>query len=98
MMLTAPQQKTLAFIRAFLTRTHRYPTYREIMAESGQKSPSPAFWLVGCLIERGFLIREGRAFRLAHPVPVRGDVYLFNDATKQLEPFADHGRKQQPQG
>lgn len=74
--LSKPQAAALNFIKQFIADNGYPPTYREIAAAAGRKSPSSTFAIVQQLIERGYLRRyqrEGekacmnRSFELVDP-------------------------------
>ncbi len=89
-MLTKKQKNFLEKIKSLSRRNGVFPTVREIACATGLSSPATIHAYLGRLLERGVLLKEGRAWELAGErlvVPLVGMV----PAGSPLEIFASLG-------
>jgi repressor LexA len=89
-MLTKKQKFFLEKVRNLNRRNGVFPTVREIARATGLSSPATIHAYLGRLLERGALLKDGRAWELAHTplaVPLVGMV----PAGSPLEMFAELG-------
>ena len=64
-MLTKKQKNFLEKIKSLSRRNGVFPTVREIACATGLSSPATIHAYLGRLLERGVLLKEGRAWELA---------------------------------
>lgn len=89
--MTQRQRQAMLFIQRFIAERGYGPSGREIGEAVGTKSSGRVRALILALRERGyisFIPNRHRSITVLRPISPLYEVHVFNDATKELEPYA----------